>query len=203
MTEAGAVTSGDLAQTNPKLGAKTQKRKKIEETGSKIETSTDDGHNHFFVVGDGETVNGGLSIKKSSPGKKNGHIHSVYISSGQLKSLKNGNRLTVTTSKDDGHTHSVSFDPETLKNKLGEKNMDTIQETDGYKFYNSGDRKIFEFKKSEDFANIQLGFKKRNFRYFRESQAGTDMLETLQSHKGKNFVVKCGNHEWRPFSLGF
>jgi hypothetical protein len=116
MTETGAVTASDIAQTNPRLGQKTQKRKKLSK---------------------------------------------------------------------------------------GEKDMDTIQETDGYRFYNSGDRKVFEFLKTEDFPNIQLGFKKRNFRYFRESESGRDLLEALLTHKGKNVVVKCGDFEWKPFVLGF
>lgn len=116
MTESGAVAAADIAQTNPKLGAKTQKRKKLSK---------------------------------------------------------------------------------------GEKDMDTIEETENYKFYKVGDRKIFEFKKTEDFPGIQLGFKKRNFRYFRESQAGLDLLNTLNAHRGRDFIVKCGNYEWSPFTLGF
>ena len=81
--------------------------------------------------------------------------------------------------------------------------MNTIEENDTYRLY-TNDRgfKIFEFLKEEDFQPIRLGFQKRNFRYWRQTPSGAHLIEALNHHRGKNFVVKVGEMEFKPFTLG-
>lgn len=121
MTESGAVSAGDIAQTNPRLG---DKRKKKDED-KKQKTTT------------------------------------------------------------------------------GDPNMKMIKETEDYKFYEtSKGYRVFEFINENDHQSINLGFQKRNFRYWRQTLAGAHLLEIMQTERGKAFVVKCGNREFNPFALG-
>jgi len=90
-----------------------------------------------------------------------------------------------------------------FKNKKKEKdNNMIIKENDQFKFYKEGERKIFEFKNHSDFENFQLGLKKANHRYWRLTEACISMLEMLQQHKGKEFVVRFQDKECSPYMTG-
>lgn len=92
------------------------------------------------------------------------------------------------------------------KTKLSEdikKDSNMIEETTKYKYYNDGDRKVFEIMERADFDMFYQGLRKKNNRIWRQGETCTKMLQIMNENRGLWFEVRFGDRMYKPFDKGF
>lgn len=210
---AGTVMAGDVANPIPVIGKtvkrkplKKKKKSEIEEDAKGIKTSDNDGHSHYVTDLEPEMVtkDGSAFLTTSKDG---GHIHTVSLDVPQVEKILNHKEVKTQTSKDDGHTHDVIFiSSRTLEELKGEKveteentNSNMIEETDKFKYFLEGDKKVFEILDEADFNIFYQGLRKVNPRFWRQSPITVKMMERMNENRGLWFVVRYGDKQYKPF----
>lgn len=70
-------------------------------------TSISANHGHNLTVSKEDVENGSEKTYNLSQASTDSHIHEVTVSASHFNSLKNNEEVTVTSTSDAGHTHSV------------------------------------------------------------------------------------------------
>ena len=98
---------------------------------------------------------------------------------------------------------------EELEETTQQKDPNMIEETATYKYYNDGDRKVFEMLDESDFHKFYQGLKRGNNRFWRNSpmMGGSPttekMMEKMNENRGLWFEVRYDNRIYKPFDKGF
>ncbi len=75
--------------------------------GDKEATSISANHGHVAIIRSAELQAGG-ALSLNITGSAN-HPHTLALSGDEVVSIRNGGRVSKTSSNDDGHTHTVTF----------------------------------------------------------------------------------------------
>ncbi len=71
-------------------------------------TSISANHGHNLTVSKEDVEAGSEKTYTLSQASTDSHVHQVTISEGQFSTLKNNEEITITSTSDAGHTHSVN-----------------------------------------------------------------------------------------------
>lgn len=185
MEDEATTSAGDVGEFTPQLS--TTKRKALEAKKKKFEAAKKDYDEAKKKLEGADFADDGDGLGEVDKKKK------------KLEMKKK--KLEMKKKKAEGENPFAKKDDK-KKSKLTE-NSNMIEETENYKFYNDGDRKVFEILDEADFNMFYQGLKKANNRIWRQGETCSKMMEHMNKNRGLWFEVRFGDRIYKPFDKGF
>ncbi len=99
--------------------------------------------------------------------------------------------------------NALKKDEETLtrRKKMSKKNV--IKENDNFTFFKDGDTNIFEIHNEQDINVYHQGLKKGSPKFWRQNSTTSEMMDTMNQNRSRNFIVRTDLGDSYPISKGF